>query len=149
FHRKGGGSISIAEPFITGFQYSRTQDGKSLTRNTEQDAEVEYFYHAEAAGGFTKALDLYSLGVVLCEVGRWELLADSVPSTEKEKLKRRAWATKFVTRGPLADLGWRMGERYRDVVRTLLTLELPDDKDDFFAHEFLSKIIMPIEACKV
>ncbi|KAF4419184.1 protein kinase [Fusarium austroafricanum] len=148
-HGKCGRGISIAKPLITGFQYSRTQDERSLEQNKVQDAEVEYYYHAEAAGGFTKRLDLYSLGVVLCEVGRWELLADSIPPTEREKLKRRDWATKFITRSPLADLGWRMGERYRDVVRTLLTLELPNDNDEFFAHEFLSKVIIPIESCKV
>lgn len=148
-NRTEGREITVTQPLVTGFQASRIQDAESLKQSPERDAEIEYYYHTDSTNGFTKKLDLYSLGVVLCEVGRWELLADAVPSEKKDKLKSRDWATKFIAGDPLTDLGWRMGERFRSVVRTLLLRELPDDNDDFFAHEFFTKIIMPLEMCTV
>ncbi|EJT75344.1 hypothetical protein GGTG_05281 [Gaeumannomyces tritici R3-111a-1] len=146
-HRDEGRGIDVAQPLVTGFQASRSRTTESVKLNADEDPEVEYYYHEDARGGFTKKLDLYGLGVVLCEVGRWEVLADAVPSEKKPKLKSRSWARKLIINDPLEDLGWRMGSRFRSVVRTLLLLELPNDSDDFFAHEFFTKVIMPLEMC--
>lgn len=146
-HRKGGSGLSITEPFITGFQASRKQDSTSLPLQAARNPEVEYYYHAEAENGFTKRLDLYGLGVVLCEIGRWELLVDALPAAKKDKLKNRKWATEFLTGSPLKDLGWRIGDIYREVVRTLLMQDLSDDTDVFFAHEFFTKVILPLDRC--
>ncbi|KLU84609.1 hypothetical protein MAPG_03649 [Magnaporthiopsis poae ATCC 64411] len=146
-HRSEGRGIDVAQPLVTGFQASRIRAAESVKMHADQDPEVEYYYHSDARDGFTKKLDLYGLGVVLCEVGRWEVLADAVPSAKKDKLKSRSWAREFVVNDPLNDLGWRMGARFRSVVRTLLLLDLPDDNDDFFAHEFFTKVIRPLEMC--
>lgn len=146
-HRSEGKGIDVAQPLVTGFQASRIRAAESVKMYADQDPEVEYYYHPDARDGFTKKLDLYGLGVVLCEVGRWEILADAVPSAKKHKLQSRSWAREFVVNDPLSDLGWRMGARFRSVVRALLLLDLPDDNDDFFAHEFFTKVIRPLEMC--
>ena len=110
-----------------------------------KDPEVDYYYHPLIESGFTKKLDLYGLGVVLCEVGRWELLADAVP--DKKKLSDRTWASKFLTGDPLEDLGGRMGQQYREATRSLLRLGLPDDGDDFFAHDYFKRVLVPLDRC--
>lgn len=146
-HRRAGNGLLITEPFIMGFQASRKQDTNSLPQQASRDPEVEYYYHAEAENGFTKRLDIYGLGVVLCEIGRWELLVDAFPATKKDKLKSRKWATKFLTESPLRELGWRVGGIYMEVVRTLLMQDLSDDTDKIFAHEFFTKVILPLDTC--
>lgn len=56
--------VSILEPYITGFQYSRPEQTDSIIYRPAGDPEIDYYYHSAAAKGFTKALDLYSIGVV-------------------------------------------------------------------------------------
>lgn len=146
FHHKGDKGPTITEPLVTGFQASRTLDATSLPRQAARDPETEYYYHPEAENGFSKKLDLYGLGVVLCEIGRWELLVDAIPA-KKDRLKDRAWSTKFLVGSTLKDLGWRMGDLFRQAVQVLLTQDLPDDDDDFFAHEFFQKVILPLDTC--
>lgn len=119
-----------------------------MKQKPERNAEVEYYYHVDSEDGFNKRLDLYSLGVVLCEIGRWELLVDAIkPAEKKDKLKLRPWATRFVCGDPLEEMGWRMGERYRDVVKALLARALPEDDDNFFAYEYFTTVVMPLEQC--
>ncbi|KAI0179284.1 prion-inhibition and propagation-domain-containing protein [Hypoxylon sp. FL1284] len=144
FYRKTDGRFDITAPFITGFQYSRPQGESSLAYSPLQKPGIQHYYHPEADGGFTKKKDLYSLGVVLCEIGRWSLLADqkNTPKTRQE------WKD-FLLRKVLVDLGWRMGDKYQSAVRTLLDCELPDDDIDheFFAEQFLDKVMKLLSSC--
>lgn len=118
-----------------------------MTRISESSDLCRITY---ADQGFTKRLDLYSLGVVLCEIGRWDLLADT---TEKAKKKhhltsREAWRA-YISTTWLSDLGWRMGKNYQDAVGVLLKCELPSDgdDDDLFAQQFQQKVIQPLSMC--
>ncbi|KAI8959953.1 hypothetical protein F5Y11DRAFT_358821 [Daldinia sp. FL1419] len=49
----------------------------------------------------------------------------------------------------LADLGWRMGDKYHSAARALLACELPDDQTlhDYFAEQFLEKVMKPLSSC--
>ncbi|OTB16020.1 hypothetical protein K445DRAFT_22338 [Daldinia sp. EC12] len=156
FFQKRGGRVDVTQPFITGFQYSRPQGESSIAYTPLADRSIEYYYHPDADRGFTKKRDLYSLGVVLFEIGRWIILTDlkttKTKTKEKEKEKkpqdRSEWRD-FMLKGPLVDLGWRVGDKYQSAVRALLECELPDDEipHDYFAEQFLEKVMKPLSSC--
>jgi hypothetical protein len=145
FQLKNGKGIKVTEPYIMGFQYSRPQDANSLSSSPLEFKALEHYYHPDAKKGFTQGLDLYSLGVVLCEIGRWKLLAG--PSKDLPKT-REAWRDYLVNK-VVEDLGWRMGERYQGVVRTLLIGQLPPDNAgyQYFAKQFIEKVMKPLASC--
>ncbi|KAI0141794.1 prion-inhibition and propagation-domain-containing protein [Xylariaceae sp. FL1272] len=146
-----GNIISITDPFITGFQYSRPTTAHSLSRGPLENRELEHYYHPSADSGFSRRTDLYSLGVVLCEIGRWELVSDKVSERTKSKIGGRKGWRDYMIKKVLADIGWRMGDRYQSVVRTLLECRLPDDDYDddggLFEQQYFEKVIQPLSAC--
>jgi hypothetical protein len=147
-------AIRVTDPFITGFQYARPADGYSLIRGPLQNRELDYYYHPSADKGFSRRIDLYSLGVVLCEIGQWGLVGTTMlEETRREMVDRTAWRNYLVSK-VLADIGWRMGEKYQAAVQTLLECRLPDDdRDDddvdggFFEQQYFEKVIQPLSAC--
>ncbi|KAJ5375500.1 protein kinase [Penicillium concentricum] len=149
FQQANGLGITTLEPFITGFQYSRPQDAISLSRGPLEDTALDHYYHPDAHLGFSKVRDLYSLGVILCEIGRWALVADTVTERRKKKLtSRKAWQ-EYIINNVVEDLGWRMGYLYQSAVRTLLDSSLPTDDlgDAVFAQQFLERVIQPLSLC--
>ncbi|CCF47098.1 hypothetical protein CH063_15622 [Colletotrichum higginsianum] len=152
FLREVDGTVSVTQPFITGFQYSRHQNQASLSRGPLDDKRLSHYYHPDAAKGFSKRLDLYSLGVVLCEIGRWASITSKIPKERLRKMtNREAWRS-YILDSRLKELGWRMGKQYQDAVRVLLECDLPDDKKlghVFFAQEFQRKVLQPLSRCNV
>ncbi|KAJ5827332.1 protein kinase [Penicillium robsamsonii] len=147
--RANGTGITVVQPFITGFQYSRPHEAASLSRSPLDDSALDRYYHPDAHRGFTKQRDLYGLGVVLCEIGRWALVSDTVTERRRKKLtSREAWR-EYMLDHVVEDLGWRMGKMYQDAVRTLLDSSLPTDDagDAFFAQQVLEKVIQPLSIC--
>ncbi|KAI3318775.1 hypothetical protein HD806DRAFT_510921 [Xylariaceae sp. AK1471] len=145
--------IRVTDPFITGFQYSRPAGAHSLSRGPLENSELEYYYHPSADKGFSRRIDLYSLGVVLCEIGRWGLVGSTVSEkTRRKMVDRTAWRNYLVSK-VLTDIGWRMGEKYQAAVRTLLECRLPDDDNNadddggFFEQQYFEKVIQPLSAC--
>ncbi|KAM0437816.1 hypothetical protein ACHAPT_002181 [Fusarium lateritium] len=151
FLQESNGATAFSEPFITGFQYSRPQQQASLSQGPLEDDKLQHYYHPATDKGFSKRLDLYSLGVVLCEIGRWGLIADSTFKERRKALADRTAWRNYIMRTWLADLGWRMGKKYQDAVGVLLECQLPSDElgDGFFAQEFYRKVIQPLSACYV
>ncbi|GAW14647.1 hypothetical protein ANO14919_040500 [Xylariales sp. No.14919] len=145
------GAIRATDPFITGFQYSRPADSHSLSRGPLENSDLEHYYHPSAEKGFSRRIDLYSLGVVLCEIGRWGLVRSTVPDQARRKMVDRVAWRNYLVRKVLADIGWRMGEKYQSAVRTLLECQLPDDENgnsgEFFEQEYFEKVIRPLSAC--
>ncbi|KAI1657153.1 hypothetical protein F4813DRAFT_361822 [Daldinia decipiens] len=52
-------------------------------------------------------------------------------------------------KGPLVDLGWRVGDKYQSAVRSFLDCELPDDEipHGFFTGQFLEEVMKPLSSC--
>lgn len=145
FQKRSGQGIDVTEPFITGFQYSRPQGANSLSFSPLDNKKLDYYYHPDADKGFTRRLDLYSLGVVLLEIGRWELFAD-----RPKPFKTRKESQDYMLDKGLRDLGWRMGKKYQGAVKTLLTCDLPmndSTEHEFFARQYLDKVMEPLISC--
>ena len=134
-------------PSLQAFSTLTPQAKASLPLGPLDNPEIAYYYHPEAADGFTKRLDLYSLGVVLCEIGRWELIPYAM-APKKQKLADRVWALDFLSKKPLEDLGWRMGVHYREAVQALLMPTLPkDENQDIFAQQYFEKVLRLLDSC--
>ncbi|XXG95561.1 Putative flavonol synthase [Hypoxylon texense] len=147
FQRRAGQRVDVTEPFITGFQYSRPQTATSLPFEITKHKSLQHYYHPDYRPNtdrFTKRFDLYSLGVVLFEIGRWGLLTDRRPPFVNQIQSREYLLSKG-----LGDLGWRMGAVYQSVVETLLTCRLPDDSVDheYFVKQYMDKIMRPLSTC--
>ncbi|OHW98393.1 protein kinase [Colletotrichum incanum] len=144
-------TISVTEPFITGFQYARQQNEASLSLGPLRNKSLMHYYHPDAVSGFSKRLDLYSLGVVLCEIGRWAVIPSQIPEKKLKRLKTKEDWRDYIFSSRLKELGWRMGKQYQEAVRVLLECDLPDDKSKLghalFTQEFQKKVLQPLSRC--
>lgn len=77
FTEKGSESdtINFADPYISGFEYSRPATRDDLTQRPSDDPAADIYRHPATQSGaqsFRKSFDLYSLGVVLLEIAYWQ-----------------------------------------------------------------------------
>ncbi|KAH7146142.1 hypothetical protein EDB81DRAFT_689263 [Dactylonectria macrodidyma] len=102
---------NLKEPFLTGFSFSRHTDLDSLPRKGEA-VELDLYQHplrreranesSDAAYRYRGEFDIYSLGRVLLDIGKW----DSIPADQEA--------------ASLLDLPKSMGKSYASVVKWCL-----------------------------
>lgn len=136
---------SILEPYITGFEYSRPYETMSIGYRPTGKSELDYYYHPNVVYGFNKALDFYSLGVVLFEIAWWRPLNTKINPGLKKPMTLELCRDTLL--GNVHQLGPTMGVIYRNVVRTCLECDLPGDDEDF-AHAVLNNILNELKTCK-
>ena len=91
FFRSGDGEVSLGEPLLAGYEYSRPYRREDWTDKPRQQAEFDIYRHPSAHGGnnqgYKKTFDLYSLGVLLVEIAYWKPISDvlSIPDIKKAK----------------------------------------------------------------
>jgi serine/threonine protein kinase len=110
--------VSIKEPYIVGWEYSRKVANIEQTETILSDNhDADLYCHPDQLKkqSYRPQFDHYKLGCLLLEIGQWNLLQDIPKGTEiqpgdmKAKLMRRA-----------GRLGKSMGKIYQDVVKLLL-----------------------------
>lgn len=80
FFRDSAGTIDLANPYISGFEYSRPAARDDLTERPSDNLSVDIYRHpfvqqsAHRGPGFRKSHDLYSLGVLFFEIAYWQPL---------------------------------------------------------------------------
>ncbi|KAL4868030.1 hypothetical protein BDV12DRAFT_170245 [Aspergillus spectabilis] len=109
------------EPYICGFEYSRPDDINAISLPLRaKEVEVEY-QHPELAEnprvGYRREFDAYSLGIILAEIGFWRPIANFRKPTYAPKRNHRRLLEYQLT----GDLAHRMGLRYENAVKLLLT----------------------------
>ncbi|KAH8162797.1 hypothetical protein CIB48_g5458 [Xylaria polymorpha] len=114
--------------YVFGFQYSRPTDAHSLSRGPLANSELKYYYYPSADKGFTRRIDLYSLGVVLCGIGRWGLVGSTISDRGRRiMVDRAAWCNYLLTNDDDDDDG--------------------ADDEGFFEQQYFEKAIQPLSAC--
>jgi hypothetical protein len=106
FPKKGGevhngrvtkGEINYADPFISGFDYSRPATSDDMTERPLDNPAADIYRHPsvqhkgnrEDASGresYKKSFDLYSLGIVLLEIAHWKTI-DQILSINLERAR--------------------------------------------------------------
>jgi len=143
FESKDGNSYDLHTPYVCGFDFSRQDSPTELTENVpstlierHQDHELSLYRHPDLQVNklarvtnktddgthevnsfrFRKAYDLYSLGIVLLEIGLWYPI--------KTLCGRKEIIEEFQARlisDIVPELRYRMGRRYYEVVKRCLT----------------------------
>ncbi|KZM24032.1 uncharacterized protein EKO05_0004620 [Ascochyta rabiei] len=70
-----GTTTNYADPYISGFEYSRPAMRDDMTQRPSDDPAADIYRHPSTQSGnhsFRKSFDLYSLGVVLLEIAYWQ-----------------------------------------------------------------------------
>lgn len=104
--------------------------------------------HANPQRLYRHAYDVYSLGILLLEVGLWaELRIDEYSDDEDDEdyYERRRW----ICREYLQDLRWACGDTYADVVLSCLMIDCSDDEAGMASErELCAKIVADLEGCR-
>ncbi|KAH6891537.1 hypothetical protein B0T10DRAFT_547824 [Thelonectria olida] len=124
FGKEGGGkNAHLREPYLTGFEFSREEGERLATETVIEGAGVNRYRHPGCQGpfraGFRKVHDLYSLGMVLLEIGLWKPF-DRPPQYKltSSSSENRDRIVEKCLNGYLAHY---VGNKYQSVVRTCLT----------------------------
>ncbi|KAI3401786.1 hypothetical protein diail_8164 [Diaporthe ilicicola] len=153
FNKANPHEINLRLPYLTEFEFSRPESG--FTRRAEGDPDLErsVYRHPHRDGppriNFNKAHDIYSLGIVLLEIGMWEDAAGIYghvfrglersanglqPSSESVKQGMRSYANRY--------LPHKMGDAYSQVVDACLSDDFQEKLGtDDFALTFEKRVV--------
>lgn len=136
FCEKEGDLMNSEAFYLTGFAQSRPDVDFTFTDGPTSISDKDKYYehpdHLSKKQGYQMRHDYYALGMLLLEIGIWNLLPNAVPDWDSILDKRETVAQKIVPQ-----LGASMGSCYRDVVATCL-----DGKWGEWATERRQKIPM-------
>ncbi|CAM1508847.1 Fc.00g025860.m01.CDS01 [Cosmosporella sp. VM-42] len=143
----------VASPLIAGFQYSRPVGDASLEMRPTGNPETDFYYHPNVISGWTKLMDIYSLGILLWEIANWR------PAFEE---RFRRMNTKQVASCLLDELQgedgmmWDglVGDVYMNVVRRCLKGDfgvvsgIGEQEAKVLGTKFFLKVVKELERCK-
>ena len=126
YFRKNG-VLDFADPTISGFDYARPARSGQKTSGSDDIVEWEIYRHPSYQGEYPnrpkakKTFDIYSMGIVLLEIARWQNIETimSIQNPEKMSLTvTKDIQTRLLKTEPrhMQTLKADMGQRYHDVV---------------------------------
>jgi hypothetical protein len=141
--------------------YGRNMLGKVAVTERMKETNISGFTldyyqhpakHADPKRQYRHAYDVYSLGILLLEVGLWEKLKNYEGSCsgrhdydEEDHYERRRW----ICREYLDHLRWTCGDIYADVVLSCLMIESNDDEmAKASERELCASIVADLEGCQ-
>lgn len=161
FDKTSSEKLNLRLPYLTEFEYSRPESGLTSRAEGDPDLESSVYRHPQRDGppsiDFNKAHDIYSLGVVLLEIGMWE---DAVtiyqkvmkslqetanggqPTPESVKRSMRTYATRY--------LPHKMGVAYSEVVDVCLSNDFHTKLgQEDFALTFEKRVVEMLDVKKL
>ncbi|KAH8743234.1 hypothetical protein BGZ57DRAFT_919780 [Hyaloscypha finlandica] len=141
----------VDDVYLMGFDLIRGIDAKTakegtVREDTGQPASIwdfEIFMHPDRLRGrdsetFSKTYDVYSVGVVLLEIGLWEPLSKVVEDLDKGD--HSTWTGKLLSLAPT--LVPRVGAKYQRLVEWCLNLDVDDGISEI---DFVQMVLDPLE----
>jgi hypothetical protein len=149
----------IAQPFVSGFEYSRPNDPVEMTLPQDgpggetfhptQHPEVEHGASRRATGyRYSRRYDIYSLGVILFEIACWDQLRNICQRSNNLTLTRQN-AQDELKRLVRTLVAHRMGSKYRNVV--LSCLDWPDVRESDASVDvdnFYLDVVRILDSCQ-
>jgi hypothetical protein len=144
-----GGRPNYHEPFLHGFEFARPDSDPSMGRALD-DIEFNVYRHPDRQGdarkGHLKKHDIYSLGVVLLEIGLWQNLVDMFRNAAPSpKPMNGSDVAKTLRKHCTERLAHFAGTCYRNVVDLCLSGEFGVHVDDEFgshlARAFQERVV--------
>lgn len=151
-------------PYITGFSFSRQDSATEISEQPSSEPQADIYRHPHALGepsaSFQKHMDLYSLGLILVELGEWKalkhIIKDCVDVRRPDSitvipLDQIGSVPKWLIRHILetGQIKYRMGDVYAEVVHICLNCgltsegEAPDTLPDLLA------MVRKLERCQI
>ncbi len=124
--------LNLSKPYLVGFDISRPNQPGEFSEKPLSNPEEDLYRHPRYKGlnplSFLPSFDLYSLGVILYEIGIWRSVGFQNPRRGSRPLIEThhsdpQFIEKVVMSGPIMDLKRFMGARYRDAVAACLNME--------------------------
>ncbi|KAI1413516.1 prion-inhibition and propagation-domain-containing protein [Hypoxylon sp. FL1857] len=166
FFPREDGSISLEEPFLAGFAFSRLGSPTEISEQPSQDTQLDIYRHPQALGepttSFNATMDVYSLGTMLLEIAEWRALRyliDSVVDVTAENvpLSRLAEVKPFLIKGGgkagTSKLRYRIGDIYTGACLMCLkgetNIESMRDNIASFNPRLVDIVVWQLESCNI
>ncbi|KAI8718880.1 hypothetical protein NCS52_00668000 [Fusarium sp. LHS14.1] len=135
----------IQRPYLTGFDASRPDFDQALSVAPRNPSIATLHRHPASLRGFPhcKPMDIYSLGLVLLEIGLWKILQ----AYHKPHYSADRWRDKVVRAVLVPGLGSKVGRRYRDVVEKCLSVN--EEMTSTEAAKVLEEVVTALEGIRV
>ncbi|KAL8873788.1 MAG: hypothetical protein Q9174_000798 [Haloplaca sp. 1 TL-2023] len=157
-----------SRPYLVGFDISRPNQPGEISEKPIMDTDDDVYrhpdYRSQNSHSFLPSFDLYSLGIMLFEIGTWRNVGyqgqrrGGRPSLETHNSDPK-YIEKVIMSGPVTDLKRHMGARYRDAVVACLSQDLdtiwdrgrpfesPEARLQCFQSEVQTKVVDAIAVC--
>jgi hypothetical protein len=135
----------ISNPYLIGFDASRPDLDTALSMVPKNPSIENLHRHPSSLRGmgYCKAFDIYSLGLVLLEIGLWKVLQ----TYYKPHYSAERWRDKVVLAVLVQGLGSKVGKRYKDTVA--MCLEVSEDMSSGEAGKIMEKVVSTLESIRV
>lgn len=135
----------ITSPYVTGFTASRPDLESSLSLIPRNPSITTLHRHPSSLRGYAacKAFDIYSLGLVLLEIGLWKVME----TYHKPHYSADRWRDKVVLPVLVPGLGSKMGRRYREAVE--LCLGVGEGVSSCEAGEVMEEVVGKLEGIRL
>ncbi|KAL3442877.1 prion-inhibition and propagation-domain-containing protein [Aspergillus insuetus] len=167
----------VAHPFLAGFDYARPDSPDEMTIKPEVNEFGDRYRHPQCTNPstrhtipFSRRFDVYSLGVILMELGRWETVdtmhkvftAQRLKAAKKGQQEPSASSPglesfqKYLRTRCIDSLAFRMGTIYTDAVRfcfhdatlgTSAELDLNEDNENVLITRFNKDVVAELVKC--
>ncbi|KAK1999917.1 hypothetical protein LX36DRAFT_452731 [Colletotrichum falcatum] len=168
FFRAKDGRVNYAEPYLTGFDYSRPARSDEATDIPQDDAEYNLYRHPQVQlmnpaerERFKKSFDIYSLGVLFVEIAHWAPVDDVLgyDVIRKPSLTLRVRDALLVEHR-ITELGANMGELFEEAARKCIAggeglgladgdVETEDDVAARLSMRFYEDVVKKLDGVRV
>ena len=157
---------NLRQPYLMGFDISRPNQPGEVSEKPLSRPEDDVYRHPDYQGpkarSFQPSFDIYSVGVMLYEIGLWRTVAQQKQSSGSRPFLQMQgsdphFIEKMVMSGPIADLKRYTGIRYGDAVKACLSkgFDVYWDKQGVdrqkqlrtYLGQVQTKVVDPISIC--
>lgn len=157
---------NLSKPYLMGFDISRPNHAGEVSEKPLMRPDEDLYRHPHYKGRnprpFQPSFDMYSLGILMYEIGLWRVIAASAHrSSSRPPLQPQASDPNFVENvvmsGPVMELKRFTGGRYRDAVMACLNKEFdafwnspakdPKEQLQTYLNSVQSKVVDKIAVC--
>ncbi|KAL9017409.1 MAG: hypothetical protein Q9185_005287 [Variospora sp. 1 TL-2023] len=142
----------LHKPYLAGFEYIRPVSGSTVGQPFDMSEEVALYCHPdlqdEPSVEFGKIHDLYSLGVVLLEIGLWTTARQIVQQARPPRPSKGADIREEYIRKAKSKLPLRMGRSFANAVVACLESRHKHQaiRPDVFLNVFDEEIVQKLSA---
>jgi hypothetical protein len=140
----------LLSPYFMGFGYSRPDQPGAVSIERRMLEQVDLYRHPRWREGYNRYCDIYSLGVILFEIGHWKSVAD-IKRGASHRMESEGDTQNFLAANSSRNLKVRMGEVYAKVTHRCLTgdFQVDDDhQDGALVRAFWSLVVKELDSCR-